>query len=107
MNDFIDFYFLGVPGVGHIKGGIHYACGDTDGGDKAMKAASRTIGVVGGGAVGILGGPAGMVAGGIAGGAAMDGIITGSESLVKGEYTPSGITTGLYFWCYKLKLVIL
>ena len=59
---------IGVPIVGHIKGGIHYACGDKDGGDNAMKAASRTIGVVGGGAVGILGGPAGMIAGGVAGG---------------------------------------
>ena len=58
----------GVPVVGHIKGGIHYACGDKDGGDQAMKAASRTTGVLGGGAVGILGGPAGMIAGGVAGG---------------------------------------
>ena len=40
FNDFIDFYFLGLPVVGHIKGGIHYACGDKDGGDKAMKAGS-------------------------------------------------------------------
>ena len=99
----------GVPVVGHIKGGIHYACGDKDGGDQAMKAASRTTGVLGGGAVGILGGPAGMIAGGVAGGnfqkisknfkkflncqklgAAMDGITTGVESKVKGKYTPSG-----------------
>jgi len=80
----------GVPVVGHIKGGIHYACGDKDGGDQAMKAASRTTGVLGGGAVGILGGPAGMIAGGVAGGAAMDGITTGVESAVKGKYTPSG-----------------
>ena len=81
---------IGVPGVGHIKGGIHYACGDKAGGDQAMKAASRTTGVLGGAAVGILGGPAGIIAGGVAGGAAMDGITTGVESAVKGKYTPSG-----------------
>jgi len=80
----------GIPGVGHIKGGIHYACGDKAGGDQAMKAASRTIGVIGGAGVGVLGGPAGMVAGAVAGGAAMDGITTGVESAIKGEYTPSG-----------------
>lgn len=85
-NDFAD----GIPGVGHIKGGIHYACGDTEGGDKAMKSASRTVGVVAGGVVGIPAGPAGMVAGGIAGGVAMDGITTGVESAIKGKYIPSG-----------------
>lgn len=80
----------GVPVVGHIKGGIHYALGDKEGGDQAMKSASRTTGVVIGGVIGIPGGPAGMVAGGITGGAVMDGITTGVESAVKGEYTPSG-----------------
>ena len=32
-----------VPVVGHIKGGIHYACGDREGGDKAMMHATRGI----------------------------------------------------------------
>ena len=32
-----------LPVVGHIKGGIHYACGDRDGGDKAMMHATRGI----------------------------------------------------------------
>jgi len=31
-----------LPVVGHIKGGIHYACGDRDGGDKAMMHATRS-----------------------------------------------------------------
>ena len=35
-----------VPGVGHLKGAIHYAAGDKIGGDQAMKSASRTIGIV-------------------------------------------------------------
>ena len=32
-----------VPVVGHIKGGIHYACGDKEGGDKAMMHATRGL----------------------------------------------------------------
>jgi len=79
-----------VPVVGHIKGAIHYACDDKEGGDKAMKSASRTTGVVAGAVVGIPGGPVCMMAGGAAGGAAMDGITTGVESAIKGKYTPSG-----------------
>jgi hypothetical protein len=34
----------GVPIAGHIKGGIHYAVGDSESGDNAMKSASRTVG---------------------------------------------------------------
>ena len=40
MSDLAD----AVPGVGHIKGGIHYACGDREGGDKAMMQATRGLG---------------------------------------------------------------
>ena len=32
-----------TPGIGHIKGGIQYACGDKDGGDKAMVSATRGL----------------------------------------------------------------
>ena len=39
MGDLAD----AVPGVGHIKGAIHYACGDTEGGDKAMMHATRGL----------------------------------------------------------------
>lgn len=84
----------GTPVVGHIKGGIHYAFGDTDGGNTAMKSATRTSGVVGGAVVGtIVAGPAGTIGGiigGIAGGAASDGAITGIESGITGKYRPSG-----------------
>ncbi len=34
----------GLPVVGHVKGALHYACGDVDGGNKAMLSASRTVG---------------------------------------------------------------
>ncbi|XP_064394807.1 uncharacterized protein LOC135342047 [Halichondria panicea] len=80
----------GIPAVGHVKGTIHYALGDKEGGDTAMKAASRTVGVIGGGFVGELAGPVGGIAGGIAGGAAVDGMTTGIESAVHNEYRPSG-----------------
>lgn len=89
----------GIPVVGHVKGVVHYACGDKDGGDQAMKSSSRSVGkelisiffyycslnlieykkgVVGGGIGGFfVAGPAGAIFGGIAGGSAMDGITTG------------------------------
>lgn len=52
-----------VPVVGHVKGGVHYVCGDTKGGDMAMK---RATGVAGGAALGLIAaGPIGAVAGGI------------------------------------------
>ena len=86
----------GLPLVGHIKGGIHYAVGDKEGGEQAMKAASRTTGVIGGGVGGFfVGGPVGAVAGGVSGGVAMDGITTGIESAIEGEYKPNGILKGI------------
>ncbi len=87
VSDFVD----GIPVVGHTKGAIHYACGDKEGGDKAMKSSSRTVGVVGGGVGGFLvGGPVGATAGGMAGGLLMDGITTGVDSAIHNEYRPSG-----------------
>jgi len=79
-----------VPVVGHVKGAVHYVCGDKEGGDRAMKSASRTTGVTLGGLAGIPAGPAGMFTGGMAGGTAVDGLTTVVESAVNGEYTPSG-----------------
>ena len=90
----------GIPIVGHVKGAIHYALGDNDGGDQALKSSTRSIGKTeqklhcilfsfklsnyircyGGGVGGFfVGGPVGAVAGGIAGGTAMDGITTGRK----------------------------
>lgn len=80
-----------VPVIGHIKGGIHYACGDKEGGDQAMKSSSRTVGVAGAGVAGFfVAGPVGAVVGGIAGGAAMDGLTTGVDSIVHEKYKPNG-----------------
>ena len=65
MSNFAD----GIPVVGHVKGGIHYICGDKEGGDNAMKSSSRTVGVIGGGVGGFfVGGPAGAIGGGLTGG---------------------------------------
>lgn len=80
-----------IPIVGHVKGGIYYATGDHERGERAMKSSSRTVGVIGGGVGGFfLGGPIGAVAGGVAGGAAMDGVITGAESAIHHEFRPHG-----------------
>ena len=86
-SNFVD----AVPVAGHIKGGCHYAWGDKEGGNNAMKAASRTTGAIVGGAGGFLvAGPPGAVAGGIAGAATMDGVTTGIDSAVHGEFRPAG-----------------
>ena len=69
MSDLAD----GIPVVGHAKGGIHYICGDEEGGDKAMISATRTTVVAGSGVVGTLvAGPVGAVALGINGGLLYD-----------------------------------
>lgn len=81
----------GVPVVGHLKGAIHYACGDQEGCDRAMLSATRTSSVMGAGALGFLaGGPVGAVAAGVAGGAAFDTTKTVVDSVVHDEYRPSG-----------------
>lgn len=87
MGDMAD----GIPVVGHIKGAIEYAIGDTEAGDQSMKAASRSTAVIAGAVGGFfVGGVAGSVAGGVVAGAAMDGIITGFDSAVHHEYRPYG-----------------
>ncbi|CAF1157176.1 unnamed protein product [Didymodactylos carnosus] len=67
----------GVPVVGHAKGLIHYAAGDTQGGHRAMRSSTRTCAVMGAGAAGfVAGGPVGAVGLGVAAGAGMDSIYT-------------------------------
>jgi hypothetical protein len=74
-----------IPIVGHIKGGIHYAAGDSEGGEQALKASSRSVGVALGGIAGfVAGGPVGAFAGGAAGGVVSDGIISGVDLLANG-----------------------
>ncbi|XP_031419164.1 uncharacterized protein LOC116219644 [Clupea harengus] len=71
-----------TPVVGHVKGVVHYAMGDKEHGHDCMKGASRTLVVVGAGALtGGVGG--GFVLGGLAGasgGVAYDGTISAIES---------------------------
>ncbi|CAP21494.1 Protein CBG25024 [Caenorhabditis briggsae] len=82
----------GVPGVGHVKGAIHHIAGDHEGGNKAILAATRTTGVMAGGAAGFLvGGPVGAVVGGMATGGTLDGAATLGASLREKEYKPEGI----------------
>ncbi|XP_069364555.1 uncharacterized protein [Maniola hyperantus] len=59
------FGFLdSIPGVGHVKGAIHYAVGDDTGGRNAMLQATKSTAMLTGGAVGAaIGGPIGMVSG--------------------------------------------
>ncbi|XP_041081197.1 uncharacterized protein LOC121298252 isoform X2 [Polyodon spathula] len=75
-----------VPVVGHAKGVFHYICGDKECGDDAMKAASHTTAVIGGGVGGFLmGGPVGAALLGAVGGALMDEVISVGEIAVNGE----------------------
>ncbi|KAJ3081516.1 hypothetical protein HDU99_005487 [Rhizoclosmatium hyalinum] len=80
-----------LPVVGHVKGVVHYAMGDTAKGDAAMKAASRSAVVLA--ATVATGGAGALVCGAAAvgTGVAMDGITTGIDSAVHKEYRPAGI----------------
>ncbi|KAH9522800.1 hypothetical protein DERF_006358 [Dermatophagoides farinae] len=81
MNDFVD----GLPIVGHVKGGIHHLIGDHEGGNRAFKAATRTLVVIGAGAVAtIFTGSA--VPAGIAAGATFDA----SDTVDKAVNKPTG-----------------
>jgi hypothetical protein len=74
MSDVID----SIPVAGHAKGGLHYALGQNEKGDNAIKASTRSTAVIVGGALGFAaGGPLGAAGGGIAGGLAVDSAITG------------------------------
>ena len=70
-------FFNSVPIVGHIKGIVHYARGDKEGGNKAMKSATRTTAVIAAGVTGeVVAGPMGAFAGGVGAGAEWDLIIS-------------------------------
>ena len=76
-----------IPVVGHVKGVVHYAMGDTDAGNKSMEASTRTAAVLGAGiATGGLGG--GLVLGATAGittGAVYDTTATLIDKGVNGD----------------------
>ncbi|GBO13782.1 hypothetical protein AVEN_223725-1 [Araneus ventricosus] len=74
-----------IPVVGHVKGVIHYAAGDTDGGNRAMYQASRTSAVVTGSVVGgVLGGPAGAVGGAVYAGSMTDIVVSAATKKPQG-----------------------
>jgi hypothetical protein len=82
----------GTPVIGHAKAMAHYVMGNQEEGHRALKAASRTTGVITGGTIGmVVGGPKLAVAGGIAGGVAVDNLATKMESAIANEYRPNGI----------------
>jgi hypothetical protein len=85
----------GTPVIGHAKAMAHYVMGDSQSGNQALKAATRTMGILTGGSVGMtVAGPTGAFAGGIAGGAAIDALSTKIESAIANEYRPNGV---IYF----------
>ncbi|KAH9503038.1 hypothetical protein Btru_075790 [Bulinus truncatus] len=66
-----------VPVIGHVKGLIHYACGNNEEGNKAMCEATRSTVVIAGGLIGTVGGP-GLSAGvAICVGTCFDAVATG------------------------------
>lgn len=70
----------------------HYAMGDKENGNIAMKAATRTVGVITGGTVGMaVGGPIMAMAGGVVGGVSVDALSTKVESAMAEEYSPNGV----------------
>ncbi|KAF2355902.1 hypothetical protein FHG87_013345, partial [Trinorchestia longiramus] len=89
---FVGSFVNGIPALGHIKGAVHYAVKDKEGGDAAMKAASHTTAVIGGGIGGMFAlGPPGAIGLGIAAGAAMDATITGTDSAINKKFKPYGV----------------
>ncbi|KAI1645145.1 uncharacterized protein F4817DRAFT_367011 [Daldinia loculata] len=82
----------GIPVVGHIKGVVHLAMGDTEAAIHSEESASRTLVVLGAAALtGATGGAAAPVLAGVVGGILADGILTGIESSRTGHYDPQGI----------------
>lgn len=77
-----------IPLVGHFKGGLHYLKGDIKGGNRAMRAATRTTVVMGAGAATLVAGP--VVSGMVAVAAAT--VWDGAESIATDEAT--GIIKG-------------
>jgi len=75
----------GIPGIGHVKGTLHYVFGDTEGAEKAFTSATRTSCVMGAGAAGFLiGGPVGAVSAGVGAGVTFDAIQTSAKKCPQG-----------------------
>ena len=74
MNMFSGF-LNSIPVVGHVKGLLHYAVGDTQEGNHAMYSSTRSLVVAAAGAAGVAAGPVGAVILGALVGILWDGII--------------------------------
>ena len=84
---FIEHIANEAPLIGHIKGGIHYICGDERKGDEAMKASSRSTALLLGSVGGFMtGGAVAAVAGGVAFGAAFDGYFWHRDNAQERQY---------------------
>jgi hypothetical protein len=60
MAEFVGDLLDLIPGVGHTKAIVHYACGDKEGANKAWTSATRTVAVLGAGVIGhAVAGPVG------------------------------------------------
>lgn len=83
LNGFIEPLADNTPVIGHIKGGIHMAVGDTKRGEEILKGASKTLAI----ALGSAAGPVGATSSAYL----YDSIVTAIDSAVKGEHTPYGM----------------
>ncbi|KAM3499033.1 hypothetical protein MY11210_009639 [Beauveria gryllotalpidicola] len=85
-----------IPLIGHIKGLIHLVRGENDEFWQAEEQATRTLVVIGAGALTVsTGGAAAPIMAGVVSGLVYDGIITGLESARHGRFQPQGyIATG-------------
>lgn len=82
----------GIPGIGHVKGIVHYATGDHANGELAIKSATRSTSVVAGGVGGFfVCGPIGATAAAIAVGTAYDSTVTVVDSVRQDTFKPFGI----------------
>ncbi|KAI6143787.1 hypothetical protein BKA82DRAFT_4183183 [Pisolithus tinctorius] len=80
-----------IPIVGHVKGLVHLALGDTEAFVHSEEAATRTLAVIGAGALTVgTGGAAAPILAGVAAGIAADAAITGIESARHQRYDPQG-----------------
>lgn len=76
----------GIPVIGHVKGALHYAFKDEDGGDKAMMSATRSTLVMGAGVSGFaLGGPVNAVIQGMGAGGTIDMVTSIAKSISSGD----------------------
>ncbi|KAK0447554.1 hypothetical protein EV421DRAFT_1786727 [Armillaria borealis] len=80
-----------IPIVGHLKGLVHLALGDTEAFAHSEEAATRTLAVIGAGALTAgTGGAAAPILAGVVAGVVADVAITGIESVRHQQYEPQG-----------------